>query len=100
MAKLKIGIKGARKVSNGLPVVVGGMIEEAKKIMTKKGDAMAFVKLSDYTDSIELVVFPKTFDEYSEIIQEGNCIGVSGKISLRNDDPSIICAKLKLMTND
>ena len=41
---------------------------------------MIFMKLSDYTDSIENVIFPKIFEKYASIIREGNCIAVKGGI--------------------
>ncbi|KKR39289.1 MAG: polymerase III, alpha subunit protein [Parcubacteria group bacterium GW2011_GWF2_40_10] len=96
--KIKTKIGEARKMPNGLPVVTIGMIEEAKKIFTKKGDPMLFMKLSDYSDSIENVIFPKILDKYGEIIREGNCVAVKGRVSLRNGDSSIIVEELKELT--
>ena len=58
---------------------------------------MAFVKLSDFDDSIEVVVFPKAYTHLRELIIPDNCIAVSGKISHRKDAPSILVEKLKLL---
>jgi len=99
MEKIKTKVGDAKKLPNGMPVVTAGMIEEVKKIITKKGESMMFLKLSDYTDSIEIVVFPRVLEKHSAIIRDGNCVGVKGKISLRNNEPSIIVEEIKEMTN-
>ena len=78
-----------------MPLVTLGMIEEAKKINTKKGDPMIFMKLSDYTDSIENVIFPKIFEKYASIIREGNCVAVKGRHSTRNGEHSILVEEIK-----
>jgi len=99
LEKIKTKIGYARKLSNGLPIVTAGMIEEVKKIMTKKNEQMLFVKLSDYENSIEMVVFPRTLESYGDIIREGNCVAVKGRISLRNGEPSIIVEQTKELQN-
>ena len=40
-------------------VTVGGMITQAKKIRTKKGDPMMFATLDDLEGSVEMLVFGK-----------------------------------------
>jgi DNA polymerase-3 subunit alpha len=76
-------------------VVVGGIIEEIKDIMTKKGDKMIFMRLADLTDSIECVVFPKVFEEFQDILMPESCIVVKGTFSTRNEGKSIVVDKVK-----
>ena len=98
--KIKTKIGDAKKLANGMPVVTAGMIEEAKKIMTKKNEPMLFMKVSDYNDSIETVIFPKMFEKHGAILREGNCIAVKGRVSLRGGDASIIVEELKELKNE
>ena len=56
---------------------------------------MAFVKISDRTAQIETVVFPKVFNTNQESLQEGLVVAISGTISLRNDEKSILIDKIK-----
>jgi DNA polymerase-3 subunit alpha len=100
LEKIKMKIGGAKKLPDNMPVVTAGMIEEVKKIMTKKNEPMLFIKISDYTDSVETVIFPRILEKYGDIIREGNCIAIKGRISLRNGDPSIICEEMKEMKNN
>lgn len=80
---------------NGIPVVTAGMIENVKELLTKKGDRMAFVQLSNHSDTIEMVTFPEVFAKNRELLVPGTCVAVKGKLSIRNDDPSILVDKLK-----
>ena len=79
----------------GMTVVVGGIIEELKPIMTKKNEMMAFLRLADLTASIEIVVFPKVYEEFKKMLAAESCIAVKGRYSTRNGTPSIIAEKAK-----
>jgi DNA polymerase-3 subunit alpha len=79
----------------GKDCVVAGMIEEVRMIVTKKGDNMAFVKLSDYYDTLETVVFPRTMTEFKNLLVKDKAVAVKGKISLRNGEISLIVDKVK-----
>ncbi|TSC70881.1 MAG: DNA polymerase III subunit alpha [Parcubacteria group bacterium Gr01-1014_46] len=79
------------------PVVVGGIVEEIRSVMTKKGDKMIFLKLADLTDSIDVVAFPKIFEEFQDILIPESCIVIKGTFSLRNGEKSILIDKVKLM---
>ncbi len=76
-------------------VAVAGMIEVVKELLTKKGDRMAFVQLSNHTDTIEMVTFPEVFLANKDLLVPGTCVAVKGKLSIRNDEPSILVDKLK-----
>lgn len=80
-----------------VPVVVGGIIESVRSVMTKKGDKMIFLKLADLSDSIDVVVFPKIFEEFQDILLPESCIVIKGTFSLRNGEKSILIDKVKLM---
>ncbi|NUQ57259.1 MAG: DNA polymerase III subunit alpha [Candidatus Paceibacter sp.] len=99
LAKINTKIGEAKKLPNNMSTVVAGMIDEAKKINTKKGDPMLFMKLSDYADSVETVIFPKILEKYAGVLYEGNCIAVKGRLSFRNNETSIIVEEIKEMKN-
>ncbi|MFM2357433.1 MAG: hypothetical protein RJA61_170 [Candidatus Parcubacteria bacterium] len=80
---------------DNMVVVLGGIVEEAKPIMTKKGDKMMFLKLSDLSGDIETVIFPKIYEECKDLLIPENCIVIKGKFSKRNDQASIIVDKVK-----
>jgi DNA polymerase-3 subunit alpha len=78
-------------------VVFGGMIEEIKPIMTKKGDKMAFIKVVDLTGSIETVAFPKILVEFADILAPESCVVIKGTLSIRNGEKSVLVEKVKAM---
>jgi DNA polymerase-3 subunit alpha len=82
---------------NGIPVVTAGMIETVKELLTKKGDRMAFIQLSNLTDTIEMVAFPEVYQAHREFLAPGSCVAVKGKLSIRNEEPSVLLDKLRLL---
>lgn len=84
------------KLGNGTSVTIAGIIETSRVIITKGGnDRMAFLKISDLTGAIEAVAFPLIFKESVEILVPEKCIALSGKVSLRNGEKSIIIEAVK-----
>ena len=57
---------------------------------------MAFVSLEDDTGKIEMVVFPKTFQQVEQILQENKAIYVEGKMNERDGEKSIIADVISL----
>ncbi len=78
-------------------LVTAGMIETVKELLTKKGDRMAFVTLSNHTHSIEMVTFPETYQNNKDLLVPGTCVAIKGKLSIRNDEPSILVDKIKAL---
>ena len=96
LANQKNTIKNIKKNSKENEiVVVGGLIENMRDILTKNGDKMFFIKFVDLTDEIELVVFPRTLQEFSNIFVPDECIAVKARVSLRNGEKSLIAEKAK-----
>ncbi len=83
------------EIGNGFPVTIAGIIEQCRQVVTKKNDRMAFLKIADLSGSIEAVVFPSLFKDFIDLLVAEKCIALSGKVSLRNGEKSIIIEALK-----
>ncbi len=83
------------KIGLGIEAVITGMISNVRVVLTKKGDPMAFVKLVDYSDSLEVVVFQNLYEEKKDILKVDTCIAVKGKLAIRNGEHSMIVDKIK-----
>jgi DNA polymerase-3 subunit alpha len=81
----------------GMTAIAYGLLEEVKPINTKKGDRMVFLKITDYSGSIEAVAFPKTYKEYEKLFIQDNCVAIKGRLSNRNGTPSILIEKAKAL---
>jgi len=89
-----------RSTRDGEEFILGGIIEEVKVIHTKKGDRMAFFSLRDFENSIEVVVFPKIYEEVQDNIEEGNVVAIKARISLRDDKKSLILKGMSLLKEE
>lgn len=81
----------------GVTTVAAGMISDVRIILTKGGDQMAFIKITDEGDMIEAVVFPKSFTEYRELLKPETCIALKGRLSNRNGELSLVTEALKAL---
>jgi DNA polymerase-3 subunit alpha len=71
--------------------VLGGIITEARRIITKKGDPMCVVKLEDMYGSIEVTVFPRLYADTMDTWNENTVVIVHGEVQMRRDQPGILC---------
>ena len=95
LAALATPIEKAKRYPEGAMIVTGGVIASVREITTAKGERMAFVKLVDASSAIEAVVFPRTYIECKEMLQEDRGVKIKGRISKRRGEDSIIIEKIK-----
>ena len=77
---------------DGAYVKVFGIISSVKKKITKNDSTMAFVTVEDVTGSIEAIVFPKTYENFGNMLTLGNIVVLKGRLSIRDDEDSKIIA--------
>jgi len=79
--------------------VVGGLIKSIKQIMTKKGDKMAFVALEDMDTDMEVVVFPRTYQESVEFLTEDRIVIIAGKLNVKDEKVSLLADEIMDVTD-
>ena len=77
------------------PVKVYGVISNIQKVITKKGLPMLFVKIEDFKDSGEVVVFNSLFVKNPEIWKENKVVIIEGKTSFDGERLKIICDSVR-----
>lgn len=76
---------------DGKRVKVVGIIESINKKFTKNQKIMEFVKFEDLYGTMELIVFPQKYEQYSEILNEDEILIVGGRLNIiEGEDPKII----------
>jgi len=81
----------AKKIKEeSYPIRIAGVVTNIKKILTKKGDPMLFVRIEDAITGMELLVFPKIFQETMALWQEEKVLIVEGKFSLKDGEPKVL----------
>lgn len=72
-------------------VTLAGVIREIRVIFTKKDlKEMAFVKIEDPTGMVDLVVFPKIYENIKNLLSEDKPLVVVGSIDRREDSVTVI----------
>jgi DNA polymerase-3 subunit alpha len=86
---------GTARVRDGERVIVGGMVTSKTVKYTKTNQIMAFVTLEDLLGSVEVIVFPKSYERYSADLESDARVFVLGRVSAEEDRPSkVICEKV------
>lgn len=83
------------EVENGMPVTVACIIDSVRPITTRNNERMAFVKISDFTGTIEAVVFSKLYEIQKDLLEPDTIIALSGKVTFRNGEKSLVIEKFK-----
>jgi DNA polymerase-3 subunit alpha len=71
-------------------VLTAGVVTDIEKIITSKGDPMLFVKIEDNQGGLEMLVFPKLYQEVGLWLAEEKVILVDGQISEKDAEPKIL----------
>jgi DNA polymerase-3 subunit alpha len=80
---------------DGQKVIMGGIFASIKQKSTKNNAMMAFAQLEDLFGTIEVIIFPKTYEENLSFIKPDSIVLVEGRVSQREDEETkIICMKI------
>ena len=86
---------GRAVVEDGARETIGGMITARTVKLTKNGQQMAFVTLEDMVGSVEVIVFPRDYENKKQLLNEDAKVFISGRTSI-GDDPAgrLICEQV------
>lgn len=76
---------------NGAAVSTICMVAEARRHLTKKGEEMCYLTVSDTTGTAECLVFFPLYQQVRDILIPGAVIRITGKIRQREKDVRILC---------
>ncbi len=88
------------EITDGKRLTVVGLVNKRVNKNTKKGDPMAFVTVEDQSGEIEIVVFPKLLSSVGYLLIKDSAIGISGTVSVKEDDVSILANKIFLLNEN
>jgi DNA polymerase III, alpha subunit len=87
--------EGMVNVAPGKDYILGGIASVVNIKLTRNNQRMAFITLEDLVGSVEVIVFPRDFEKYRELIEEGRKYIIAGKASLEeNDAAKLIAGKI------
>ena len=73
---------------------VAGMVDRFRQHTTKNGKSMGFVTLEDVYGKIDLVIFPKAWEMYYQLIEMDSVLIAQGRVDAAQGDPKILVDKL------
>lgn len=86
---------GSATVEDQIRVIVGGIIADKTVKYTKNDKMMAFLTIEDLVGSVEIVVFPQSYEKYAPVLTEDAKIFVKGRSSVEEDkDGKVICDEI------
>jgi len=86
---------GAVKAEDGAYEVLGGMIAAKTVKYTRTNQTMAFITLEDLVGTVEIVIFPKVYDRFRNLLEEDSKVFVRGRVSGEEEkDSKLICDKI------
>ena len=79
---------GRSRVTDGQRVILGGMITEKTVKFTKNNKMMAFVTLEDLVGTVEIIVFPRDYEQWNTLLNEEAKVYIQGRVSAEDDKNS------------
>jgi DNA polymerase-3 subunit alpha len=85
-------------ISSNQRVKVGGIVTDLKIVLTKATSReMAFVRIEDETNKLEIVVFPKIFARTRSLWVKDKIVCIHGKTNTRDGDQTLIVEEATLL---
>ncbi len=84
-------------IHKGQSFLFGGVISQIRVVKTKKSlKDMCFGTLEDETGSARFVVFPKTYEEYKNILTPDQVALMKAKVDYRDDELNLVVEKISI----
>jgi len=64
-------------------VRVAGLVREVRRVVTRKGQIMAYATLEDLTGAVDVVLFPRVFEQTRLLFEPDRVLVVQGKVDAR-----------------
>jgi DNA polymerase-3 subunit alpha len=84
----------------GRRVHVGGWMIAAKLARTKKGERMMFINLDDSVGRIDVVLFPRCFDEYAHLLRSTGPFIIYGKVTKEYEVLNIVAERIDMLRKE
>ena len=81
--------------ADGQIVTVGGLVAGVQRKTTKQGSVWAIVTLEDLEGSIDVMVFPQTYNANATLIADDTVLFIRGRVDRQDDDsPRLVAMEI------
>ena len=82
-------------VKDGQSAVIGGIISDKRLKYTKNEKVMSFLLIEDLLGTVEVIVFPRDYEKFSDKLIEDKKVFIKGRVSVEDEkDAKLICEKI------
>jgi DNA polymerase-3 subunit alpha len=72
-------------------VIIGCVVTSARKHITNKKQLMLFAQVEDLTGSVEVTVFPRTYEATASLWNTDEILLVLARVEQREEEPKLLC---------
>jgi len=94
VSRINTAIPQLPELADKSDVIIGGIITSLKRTTTKSGSAMAFLTLEDLSGSVEVIVFPKTYEQVHFLLKRDAIIVVRGKVDILDQQAKVLAERV------
>lgn len=69
---------------------IGGLIENINTRITRNGENMAIISIEDLYGTVEVLVFPKSYEKYRHLLNENEAVIIKGRAQVSDDESKFI----------
>jgi DNA polymerase III subunit alpha len=91
---IECSIAELKDLEDGSVRTVAGVVTGLQRKYTKRGDLMGTFVLEDLGAAIEVMVFPKTMQNYGELLAPDVIVTVKARVDARDDSPKLIAMEI------
>ncbi|MDD7114688.1 MAG: DNA polymerase III subunit alpha [Lachnospiraceae bacterium] len=85
---------GHAVVKDGYHYIVGGMLSGITVKLTKTNQNMAFLTLEDLYGTLEIILFPRDYQKYREVLVEDAALYVKGRASVSEESGKLVAEEI------
>ena len=93
-ARVSVPLGQLGEVRDRATVAVGGIVTALKRTTTRAGSVMAFLTLEDLTGSVEVIVFPRTYEQNAFLLKRDAILVVRGRADVAEQQVKILAESL------
>ena len=78
-------------------VTVGGVVNEVRTLVTRRGDRMAKVTLEDHTGDMTVTFWPERYRQYEDELETGRVLVVNGTVNHWEEQSQVVCRRAEAL---
>lgn len=80
---------------DGKMLQIGGLITARRQVMTKRNEQMAILTIEDFTHTLSVVVFPKTYSRCQQYTAVDLAVAVRGRADINEESVQILAEEIR-----